>query len=112
MILSSEKNECPSAEYFSSDASHSNESRQAHLKEENNFFKDRVFAQTVHHFNFDYLINCMHKLRQMMGLAFSMYVCMYVYVTRSEKTYHLAQKLKKRYKQKSRKKSFFNPKFF
>ena len=32
------------------------------------------------------------------------------YVTRSEKTYHFAQKLKKRYKQKSRKKSFFNPK--
>ena len=33
-------------------------------------------------------------------------------VTRSEKTYHFAHKLKKRYKQKSRKKSFFNPKFF
>ena len=33
-------------------------------------------------------------------------------MTRSEKTYHFAQKLKKRYKQKSRKKSFFNPKFF
>ena len=36
----------------------------------------------------------------------------YIYVTRSEKTYHFAQKLKKRYKQKSRKKSFFNPNIF
>ena len=36
----------------------------------------------------------------------------YIYVTRSEKTYHFAQKLKKRYKQKSRKKSFFNTKLF
>ena len=35
-----------------------------------------------------------------------------IYVTRSEKTYHFAQKLKKRYKQKSRKKSFFNTKLF
>ena len=34
------------------------------------------------------------------------------YVTRSEKTYNFPQKLKKRYKQKSRKKSFFNPKLF
>ena len=34
------------------------------------------------------------------------------YVTRSEKTYHFAQKLKKRCKQKSRKKSFFNTKLF
>ena len=33
-------------------------------------------------------------------------------MTRSEKTYHFAQKLKKRYKQKSRKKSFFNTKLF
>ena len=40
------------------------------------------------------------------------YHTQYIYVTRSEKTYHFAQKLKKRYKQKSRKKSFFNPKLF
>ena len=42
------------------------------------------------------------------------YICLfvYIYVTRSEKTYHFTQKLKKRYKQKSRRKSFFNPKLF